>query len=73
MTENKLTTKEQAAIRALHSLAKRWPSTLWMFAGEGLSIMRTGHDGQRVSRPDGSYDPDFRVAKIAIPSDGGAW
>lgn len=73
-----LTPEEKAAIRALKRLAKRWPRSLWVFAGAGsFEVMRKGEDGGRVHvercRGDG-YDQDYVVETIrGIECDGGDW
>ncbi len=72
-TDVKLTKKEWAAIKALQKLAECWPSTLWVFAGSGFSIVKTKPDGSRAVRPDGSYDQEYKAAEINIPCDAGDW
>ena len=72
-----LTPEEAKAIRALRKLAKTWPRTLWLFSGSGsLHVMRVGPDGEHVivpGRRHGAVDPDYSVAIIDIPNDGGDW
>jgi len=68
------TMTEEQAIRALKKLAKRWPSSLWLFsAGGTLTVMRTGIDGQMFVSSHGGVDPDYTVTTIDIPNDGGEW
>ena len=67
---------EEQAIATLKRIAKRWPPTLWLFAGGAgtISIMRCGPDGRRVSREVNGgtgYSPDACIDFVAIPSDGG--
>lgn len=64
---------EHDAVEILTRLSQDWPPQLWLFAGAGsLHIMRTQPDGKRAMR-DGAVDPDFRVAAVTIPCDGGDW
>ncbi len=59
-----LTQQEINAIKSLERLAKKWPDTLLLFAGMGLSI--------RKIAPDGSYRRETEVASITgIKCDGG--
>jgi hypothetical protein len=71
----KLTKKEIDAISSLKSLEKRWPKTLWLFAGgSSISIMRCGPDGEHVTLPGyGGMDPSYRVDSVDIDNDGGDW
>lgn len=70
-----LTSAEKSAIRALKRLAKRWPSSLWLFSASGsLLVMRAGVNGEHVTEggPDGGIDRAFIVEKIdGISNDGG--
>jgi len=73
-----LTKEERNAINALKRLSKRWPSTLWLFSGEGghISVMKK-KDGLRVYHGSDnalrySADMDFEVDFINIESEGGA-
>lgn len=72
-----LTTEERRAIAALKRLAARWPDSLWLFsAGGALNVMRRDEDGERAfTRMTGNdvVDPEYRVADIDIPNDGGDW
>ena len=69
-----LTPEEQKAIAALDRLVKKWPETLWLFSGNGtLCVMRCDTDGSRAMTAEGNCDPDFVVAEIDIPNDGGGW
>ena len=74
MCEIVLTEKEKAAIRALDSLAKKWPKTLWLFSASGsLKVMRCGPNGEQMVGEFGGMDDDYVVATINIPNDGGDW
>lgn len=73
-----LTEDERRAIASLKRLAKRWPSTLWLFAGgsggDNITILRTGPNGKRMHLPrQGGIDQSFIVDSTKIPSDGGDW
>ena len=64
---------ETRAIRALERLARTWPQSLWLFAaGERLRVMRLV-GGERAITSQGGVDPDYIVADITIPCDGGDW
>jgi hypothetical protein len=68
-----LSPQEKAAIGTLRRLAKRWPSSLWLFSASGrLHVMRCNANRERAYRESGA-DPDFIVEKIDIPNDGGDW
>jgi hypothetical protein len=70
-----LTNAEKRAICALKRLAKRWPSSLWLFsAGGSLWVMRSGPRGEHVTTdgPDGAINSTFIVDQIdGISNDGG--
>lgn len=70
-----LTKEERNAIRSLRALAKRWPQSLWVFAGasqDGLSVMRCKEDGTKAVTGDGrGYEQGYFVELVRIPSDGG--
>ena len=67
-----LTDEERKAVAALKRVAKRWPSSLWLFSASGsLLVMRYGPDGNPVHRENGTVDPELEVAQIDIPNDGG--
>lgn len=71
------TDEERRAIATLQRLAKRWPESLWLFSASGsLCVMRNRQDGERAlydeSRGSGA-DPDYCLATINIPNDGGDW
>lgn len=69
----KLTPAERNAIRTLQRLAKRWPKTLWIYAGSNdLMVMRLNKKGKRAMDGD-AVDQNYCVADIAIPSDGGGF
>lgn len=74
-----LTDEERKAVALLRRLAKKWPKTLWLFAGGSfdskLFIMRKNVDGTRMVLPDSGMgmDPEAIVAEIDIESDGGDW
>lgn len=41
------TLEEKRAIASLKRLAKRWPSSLWLYAASGsLMVMRCGEEGE---------------------------
>lgn len=62
------------AIEQLDELAENWPAEAWVFAAPGgLYVMRRGEDYARVMTASGGVDPEYIVACIAIPSDGGDW
>ena len=67
-----LTKEETNAIRCLKSLAKRWPKTLWLFAGPsgGLDVMRCGENGV-PKFAGGRVDPEYIVDYVDISADGG--
>lgn len=68
------TTTEARAIRELEALAKRWPSTLWLYSVSGsLCVMRYADDGDRARLAHGCMDPESVLATINIPNDGGDW
>lgn len=68
------TADERAAIATLKRLAKRWPKSLWLFSGSGsLCVMRSLQDGSRAHLPGDGMDPDYCLATIDIPNDGGDW
>jgi len=75
MTKIKLTKEERNAIATLKRLADRWPASLWIFAGgDGqLSVMRLDGNSKKAVTNSGGFDPEYVVADIDIPSDGGAW
>lgn len=65
---------EPQALSALARIAKRWPKSLWLWAASGsLHVMRCGEDGKRVMTSIGGVDPDYSVASIPLPCDGGDW
>lgn len=69
-----MTTEERRAISSLKRLAKRWPQSLWLFSASGsLCVMRRGPDGGLARTADGGADPDYALATINIPNDGGDW
>ncbi len=68
------TKKEAAAIAELKRLAKRWPKSLWLFSASGtLHVMRCAEDGTIATLPTYGVDPDYSLATVAIPNDGGDW
>ena len=74
MPPEELTREERLAIAALHRLAKHWPKALWLFsASGGLHVMKVGLDGERVYLPTEGVDPDYCVASVDLPNDGGDW
>lgn len=73
--EFELTKEEKNAIASLKRLAKRWPDSLWLFAGSGhLCVMRTDENGVAVHTvKGGGYDPDYLITTVDIPNEGGDW
>lgn len=71
------TDEERRAIATLRRLANRWPKTLWLFSASGqLNVMRLRQDGQKAmggDAPRDAVDPDYSLATIDIPNDGGDW
>ncbi|ESZ60515.1 hypothetical protein NL532_24360 [Mesorhizobium sp. C120A] len=68
------TLAETKAIRALRRLAKTWPKSLWLFSASGsLCVMRADEGGGHIHTKDGGIDPDYILADIDIPNDGGDW
>jgi hypothetical protein len=69
-----LNAEEQAAVRALRRLEKKWPSSLWLFAASGsLCVMKKKDDGSRGMVSGGGHDAELVVETISIPCDGGDW
>lgn len=70
-----LTADEKRAIAALKRAAKIWPKSLWVFAGDGVSItiLKCGEDGERVFATTGGIDASRVVDRVYIPNDGGDW
>ena len=72
-----ITSEEQKAINNLKRLALKWPKTLWLFSASGtLHVMKTGKNGEHVVIPglyNGGMNPDYSIANINIPNDGGDW
>lgn len=76
MPDFDLTPEEQAAIRELKKLAKKWPKSLWLFSGSGsLHVLRTTPEGEHAMTRRGGVDPEYVVADLGstIPNDGGDW
>ena len=75
MNTIELTDEEKKAIRALKSVAKKWPKSLWLFAhGGSLSVLRKDENGQRVMTNSGGVDQDYVVDSVdGIENDGGDW
>jgi len=68
----KLTKEERAAISALKSLEKNWPTTLWVFAtGNALHVMKCDSSGKKITNRHGGFDQEAIVDSIHIPNDGG--
>lgn len=68
------TAAEKAAISELRAIARRWPKTLWLFSASGtLCVMRRDPGGDPHHLQNGSVDPAYVLATIAIPNDGGDW
>lgn len=71
-----LTVEEKQAIASLKRIAKKWPSSLWLFCGgqSGIAVMRCHEDGGKAHTDTDSFDPDYCVDTIdGIDSDGGDW
>jgi hypothetical protein len=69
-----VTDEERRIVARLKRLARDWPKSLWLFSGDGtLHVMRAGPDGERVETASGGVDPEYSVATIDIPADGGGW
>lgn len=69
-----ITKEEQNAINSLVRLGKRWPETLWLFAGSGgLNVMKKNGEGEKVTLSNDGVDPDYMIGLIDIDSDGGDW
>lgn len=73
--EIELTKEENNAINSLKRLAKKWPESLWLYSASGtLHVMRAGENNEQVALEiGGGIDPDYSVATIHIPNDGGDW
>ena len=68
-----LSREERKAFAQLSEVAAKWPSTLWIFAADGvLNIMRK-RDDQRVMTSRGGVDQAFCFGTVSIESDGGDW
>lgn len=70
------TAEEERAIRSLERLARRWPSSLWLFSASGvLNVMRKGPDGGHafLGGEGSGIDPGYSLATISIDNDGGDW
>ena len=69
-----VTEDERKAINALKRVAKTWPKSLWLFSASGtLCVMRCGRDGEQVKLNTQGVDPDYVLARVDIPNDGGDW
>lgn len=69
-----LTKEEQRAISALKRVAAIWPASLWIFAyGGPLTVLRLNEEGKRFTTDLGGIDPEYAVASVEIPNDGGDW
>lgn len=69
-----VTEEERRAIRALKRLAKTWPMSLGLFAGDGdLHVMRLSARGEFVFDTSGAVDQEYVITTIDIPCDGGGW
>jgi hypothetical protein len=74
MSKLVLTAEEKRVIARLRRLASDWPASLWLFVGDGeLHVMRCDKDGDQAFCDSGGVDPEYTIAKIGIPSDGGGW
>lgn len=69
-----MTREERNAIRSLKRLAKRWPKSLWLFAGGRLYVMRRPPGNEDTCKSgDGTIREDLIVDSVDIPNDGGGW
>jgi hypothetical protein len=67
------TAEEQRAIRALKTVARTWPRSIWLYSASGrLCVMRALPDGSPALKGE-SVDPDYLLDTIDIPNDGGDW
>ncbi len=74
MELRELSKDEIKAIAALKRVAKKWPSTLWLYSASGqLNVMLKSEEGDRVFTRDFGPDPDYIVTSIDIENDGGDW
>ena len=71
------TEEEARAIRSLKRVARKWPKSLWLYAGSGgLHVMRADPDGGHYHGGPGgrdAVDPDYLIDTIDLPADGGDW
>ncbi len=68
-----LSENEIKAIASFKRLAKKWPSTLWLYSASGtLNVMKKNEEGDQAMKGDGA-DSDYIVARIDIENDGGDW
>jgi hypothetical protein len=71
---SELTDEEEKAIKSINRLAKKWPETLWLFAGSStgsITIMKYKEDGSCAICSNDCVDPNFIVGSASIPNDGG--
>jgi hypothetical protein len=68
-----ITPEEDAAIRSLERLAKKWPRSLTL-ASMGGSLVVYHTDDERMSLPNNTQRVEAVIASIiGIPNDGGDW
>lgn len=68
-----LTKQEELAIELLKKAARHWPESLWLFSASGmLHVVKRLPDGRKAMVGEG-FDPDYAIATIDIPNDGGDW
>jgi hypothetical protein len=68
------TDEERRSIDTMRRLARRWPRSLWLFSASGrLHVMRADEDGGHIHTPTDGVDPNYALATIDIPNDGGDW
>ena len=70
------TVTSESAIRRLQSLAKDWPDTLWIWCADGQLYVMEKENGEKVYKGatnNEGVDPDYILASVRIPSDGGDW
>src|SRR5690348_3494488 len=70
-----VTEEERRIIRRLKSLARDWPSTLWLFSAAGHLKVMKAPGGKRIytaeipGRGGGGSDPSYIITEIDIPND----
>lgn len=69
------TEEEKKVIASLKRLAKKWPSTVWLFVdGNSVHVMRIGETERHATTGRGQgIDPDYILDSVNIDCDGGDW